>query len=127
MSKKLGVAIVHELCPICTKEMDSSLVMNTKLTEKAAAAVEAMYETNKWSSEICPECKTMKEQGFILIGAVEAKTTDVTNPYRNGLLWCVKQEVAIELFKPYPPPASGVSFIDINVARQMNLPNTQED
>lgn len=123
MTKKLEVAIVHELCPICTKEMDSSLVMNTKLTEKAAEAVKAMHETNKWSSAICPECKAMKEQGFILIGAVESKTTDVTNPYRSGNIWCVKQEVADKLFDPHGAPKSGVAFIDVTVAAQMELPN----
>lgn len=123
-SKKLGVALVHTLCPVCTRVIDDSILLNKRLTEGEAKKVEAMNNTNTWSKELCSECQEMKSKGFILIGADEKKTEDVTNPWRTGQIWCVKQEVADELFKPHPPPASGISFIDINVARQMQLPNT---
>lgn len=65
-------------------------------------------------------------KGFILIGAVEDKTEDATNPYRNGQLWVVTREVAIELFGPNPP-TSGVAFVDIHVAKQMKLPDINMD
>ena len=125
MSKKnkLGVALVKELCSICTKEMNGPIIINTKLTESMAKKVEDMHgKTIGWSKELCPECKDIKEKGFILIGAVEKKTTDVTNPYRSGNIWCVKQEVADKLFAPHPAPPSGVAFIDVTVAAQMELP-----
>lgn len=124
MGNKLGVALIHTLCKVCAKEMDGEILMNTKLTEANAKKVEAMNGTNVWSKELCPDCKNMKEQGFILIGADETKTEDVTNPWRTGFIWCVKQEVADTLFAPHPPPASGIAFIDIRVAQQMKLPNT---
>lgn len=120
--KKFATALVHELCPVCTKEVDSSIFMNKKLTEGMAKKVEDLHGKNMWSKALCPECQNMKEQGFILIGAVEAKTVDATNPYRSGNIWCVKQEVAETLFAPHGAPPAGIAFIDVTVAEQMKLP-----
>lgn len=127
MEKKIGVALVHELCPVCTKEMDGSIFINQKLSEKEAKKVKDMHGKVVWSKELCPDCKEMKSQGFILIGAVEAKTEDATNPYRSGNIWCVKQEVADQLFAPHPAPPSGIAFVDVTVAAQMQLPNVNLD
>lgn len=121
--KKVGTALIHELCPVCTKEMDSSILINRKLSEKAAADVEKLHGTVKWSPEWCEDCKDMKTKGFILIGAVEAKTDDATNPYRSGNIWVVTQEVAEELFAPHGAPKSGVAFVDVTIASQMELPD----
>lgn len=123
MKNKLGVALTKELCPVCTKEMEGPILINKKLTESAAKKVEDMHDqVIAWSKTLCDDCTDMKSKGFILIGAVEKKTTDVTNPYRSGNIWCVKQEVADNLFAPNPPPPSGISFIDVNVAHEMELP-----
>tara|TARA_B110000503_G_C7132385_1_gene407351 strand:- start:615 stop:1049 length:435 start_codon:yes stop_codon:yes gene_type:complete len=121
--KKLGIALVHQLCPVCTKEMDSSILMNTKLSEKEAESIERLDGTIKWSKDWCKVCEDMKTKGFILIGAVEAKTDDATNPYRSGNIWVVKQEVADALFAPHGAPKSGVAFVDVTIASQMQLPD----
>ena len=122
--KKIGVALTKELCPICAKEIEGPIIMNTRLTESDAEKVEEMHgKVLDWSKTPCESCADMKSKGFVLIGAVEAKTTDATNPYRNGNIWVVKQQVADDLFKPHPAPKSGVAFIDVNVAQQLNLPN----
>lgn len=124
MSNKLGVALTKTLCPICTIEMDGDILLNTKLTENEAKKVEDLHnQVIGWSKIPCTSCQELMTKGFILIGAVEAKTEDVTNPYRSGNIWVVKQEVADNLFKPNPAPSSGVSFIDVNVAKEMELPN----
>ncbi|TXG80324.1 MAG: hypothetical protein E6R13_08330 [Spirochaetes bacterium] len=121
--KKLGVALAKELCPVCTKQMDGPILMNTRLTPGEADKVEKFHgQLIGWSKELCPECKEMKEKGFILIGAVEKKTTDVTNPYRSGNIWVVAHSVATNLFGENPPK-SGIAFIDVTVAHQMGLPN----
>lgn len=128
MKKTLGVALTKELCMVCTKEMDGAIVLNTRLTEGAAKKVESMHgQVVGWSKTLCPDCLDMKSKGFILIGAVEKKTEDVTNPYRSGNIWVVKQEVADNLFKPNPAPASGIAFIDVTVAAQMELPGVNLD
>ena len=124
MSNKLGVALTKTLCPICTEEMDGDILLNTRLTEGEAKKVQAMYnQVVSWSKTLCPDCLDMKSKGFILIGAVEVKTEDVTNPYRSGNIWVVKQEVADDLFEPNGAPASGIAFIDVTVAAQMELPD----
>ena len=118
----VGIALTKELCMICTKEMEGGIVMNTRLTPTNAKRVEALHgEVVGWSKELCDECIDMKSKGFVLIGAVEAKTEDVTNPYRSGNIWVVKQEVADRLFEGNPPK-SGIAFIDVNVAHEMELP-----
>ena len=123
----LGVALTKEACPICAKTVDGPIVMNTWLTKGEAKKVKELHgKTLNWMKEPCDECKDMMTKGFILIGAVEKKSPDVTNPYRSGNIWCVKQEVAIQLFGPNPP-ASGVAFIDINVAKQLELPGINMD
>jgi hypothetical protein len=127
MEKKEGIAITHELCPVCTKEMEGSLFINKKLTEKSAEEVEQMTGDITWSKTFCNTCTDMKSKGFILIGAVEAKTTDVTNPYRSGNVWCVEQQVAEELFSPHGAPKSGVAFVDVTVAAQIQLPGVNLD
>jgi hypothetical protein len=123
MTKKVGVALVHELCPVCTKEMEGSIFINKKLTQKSAEEVEKMDGNVTWSKTFCPDCTDMKNKGFILIGAVEAKTKDVTNPYRSGNVWCVDQKVAEDLFAPHGAPKSGVAFVDVTVAAQIKLPD----
>lgn len=119
----LGTALVNELCPVCTKHVNGVVMMNQKLTKAEYKKVKKMHNQNVWSKELCNSCKDMKKQGFILIGAVEKKTEDVTNPYRSGNIWCVKQEVADQLFAPHPAPPSGIAFVDVQVAAEMELPN----
>lgn len=108
-----------ELCPVCTKRTGGSMI---------DIPVEEYSKHNvTWSKDLCPECQEMKTKGFILIGAVEDKTTDATNPYRSGNVWCVEQSVAEEVFKPHPAPASGIAFIDVKVAQAMALPGVNID
>jgi len=98
----------NKICPICAKNADSS-------------------KSVEWAKKPCDDCTELMSKGFVLIGAVEQKTVDVTNPYRSGNVWCVDQSVADDLFAPNPAPPSGVSFIDINVAKELDLPNINFD
>ena len=100
MSKK------REMCPICTKKTGT-----------------AEHQEKRWAKEPCPECAELKKKGFVLIGAVEKKTTDVTNPYRSGNIYVVAQEVADDIFKPHGAPKSGVAFVDVNILSEMKFPD----
>ena len=42
MPDKLGVSIVKYLCPICGKEADNGIIMNSLLTEENAKEVEQL-------------------------------------------------------------------------------------
>lgn len=108
-----------ELCPVCTRKTGGDTI---------EIPVGDYHRHNViWSRDLCAECLGMKSKGFILIGAVEDKTTDATNPYRSGNVWCVDHSVAEEVFKPHPPPASGIAFIDVKVAQAMALPGVNID
>lgn len=37
---KIGVALVHEICPICGKPMNEQILMNTVLSKKYAKEIE---------------------------------------------------------------------------------------
>lgn len=99
---------MKNICSICTKDEEGNLPKSDQ-------------KNLKWMSIPCISCQELMTKGFILIGAVEAKTEDVTNPYRSGNIWVVKQEVAVQLFGEKLPPA-GIAFIDVTVAAQMELP-----
>lgn len=117
---KINTVPIRELCPICANEIGKSVLMKTDPTETEK---KASKDGGKiiWGKP-CDSCSDLRKRGFVLIGAVESKTTDTTNPYRSGNVWCVEWEVAEELFKPHGAPKSGVAFVDINVAQQMKLP-----
>ena len=57
MPDKLGVSIVKYLCPICGKEADNGIIMNSLLTEENAKEVEKLH--NKaigYADHACKEC-----------------------------------------------------------------------
>jgi len=122
-----AVAHIKELCPVCAKETEGSAYVNSRTGILDAEQVKNLKDTIVWSKDWCDKCRKMKEKGFILIGAVQAKTEDATNPYRSGNIWVVNPEVAEKLFAPHGAPKSGVAFVDINVAKQMQLPNINMD
>lgn len=98
---KLSKNLTRELCPVCTEETESSILLNAKYDP---ASIKDIKGNVKWSPDFCPKCAKMKEDGlFILIGAVEAKTKDATVPYRSGNIWGVLPEVAVQLFAPHEP------------------------
>ena len=43
MPDKLGVSIVKYLCPICGREADNGIIMNSLLTEENAKEVEKLH------------------------------------------------------------------------------------
>jgi hypothetical protein len=121
MENKIGIALIHELCPVCAKENNSSIIINSRLTEKMANYVKEQNGKTVWSKEICPECKAMLNQGFVLIGAVQSKS-EPNNPYRSGNLWCIKRETAQKIFGE-ELPEHGFAFIDVHDALEIGLPD----
>lgn len=118
----LGVALVKEACPLCGALSGGPIVMNSILSEKRAKEVEALNgKTIGYSEEPCKECKSVMEQAFLIIGIVEAKTNDNSNPYRSGNQWGIKKEAAIEMFGE-EMCKKGVAFIDILIANEIELP-----
>ena len=95
MSNKIGVALVKYVCPICgqVKEDLSAIVMNTRLTNKAARDVESMHDQVVGiSDKPCKECQSYIDQGaFFVIGIDSERTDDMKNPYRSGHIVGIKK------------------------------------
>ena len=86
--KKLGVALVNYICPICGKidEGASAIVMNKLLTTASAKKVEEMHnQVVGFSDKPCKHCQEWIDKGaFFVIGCDPDKTNDMKNPYRSG-------------------------------------------
>ena len=90
MPDKLGVSIVKYLCPICGKEADNGIIMNSLLTEENAKEVEKLH--NKaigYADHACSECKQYSKDAIFFIGIDEEKSTK-EEPYRTGQVVGVK-------------------------------------
>ena len=101
----LEVALTKELCPICCKEMDGSIVMNQILTEKEASKVKDLH--NKvvgFSNHCCDECAKHKDEVVYFIGIDGSKSSSksLEDLYRTGQVAGVKKDANIlKYFKSY--------------------------
>lgn len=117
---KLGVALVKEACPLCGKTEDGPIIMNTRLTNKMARKVEELHgQVIGYMDKPCKECQEYMSKGFLLIGVIDEKTEDKTNPYRSGNIWVIKHEAAEKMFND---TSKGAAFIDVKAAEQIGLP-----
>ena len=118
--KNLGTALVKRLCPVCLKEQDSEILMNTVLTEKNADNIEAMHgKIIGFMEDACDECqeKLPKDKGSWLVVVDLDKTEDKSNPHRTGQLFGVTKEFALKIGL-----TSYISYIDYNDAIKLNFP-----
>lgn len=107
MNKPFEVALAKQLCPICCSEHEV-LLMNNKLTKKAANAVkEANDKVIGFLEEPCNECQKFLKNGYIAMVGIDPEkstlnedenTVRLTGMYRTGQLGWIKREVAKEMF-----------------------------
>ena len=88
-----GVACVEYLCPICGKPAKHAVIMNSKLTKKAATAVKEMHgKPIDWFDEPCEECQHHINDGaFFIIGIDIEKSKESFNYYRTGHIVGIKK------------------------------------
>lgn len=93
--KKIGVALVHKICVVCGKKVDSEseILINQRLGKKAAQQVEEMNgQAVGFAEKLCEDCQKIVDEGACFIIAVdEEKTTDFNNPYREGHVVAIKK------------------------------------
>ena len=94
MSEDFGLALVKELCPICCKEMDGSIIIGKTFNAKHAKEINKMNgQVIGFSDKPCPECQKHIDDGcFFIIGVDSEKTEDVNNPYRSGHIVGLKKD-----------------------------------
>ena len=121
MSKELlGTALVKRLCPVCLKQEDSEILMNTVLTEKNAEEVKKLHgKVVGFSDKCCDECKEKlpPEKGSWFIVVDSEKTEDLNNPYRTGSIFGVSKDYATKV-----GINSYLAYIDVKDAIKLNFP-----
>lgn len=98
----IGVALVHYACPICGREMDddSAILMNQKLTKKAAKEVNELNgKCVGFSNKACDECASHKDDCIYIIEIDEEKS-EPNNLCRTGKYWGVIKDFS--LFVEHP-------------------------
>ena len=101
----LEVSLVKELCPVCCKEMDGPIVLNSILTENEAKKVKDLH--NKvigFADHCCEECAKYKDKVvfFIKIDGSKSSKNSLKDIYREGEIIGIKREADIvEHFEKY--------------------------
>lgn len=122
MSNNLEVALTKQLCPVCLKEYDGDIVMNSLLTEKYASQVKELHgKITGFMDHICDECKETIGDGVYIIGCIESKTQDFSNPFRSGDIVGIKKEAAERLFNNNKAIEKQCCYMDIEVMKQIGL------
>ena len=98
------VALTKEICPVCGKEMDGPLIMNSFLTEKCAKEVKDL--NNKvigFADHCCEECAKYKDDAVYFVSIDESKSSQsLKELYRTGKISGVnKDSKFIEQFKDF--------------------------
>ena len=96
MSKdNFAVGIVNYACPICGKTAQTDVIMNSKLTKKAAQEIrEANGKVVGYSDTACEECAKHKDE-VVYIVEINASLSQPNNPYRTGYIWGVKPDIPL--------------------------------
>lgn len=109
---KIGTAIVHEVCPICGKPMNESIVINKKLTAKEAKKVKDLNgKAIGISKDACDECLKFKDTAIFCI-AIDEEKSEPNNLYRTGKISGITK--SFKLFTEHPESIittnNGVSY-----------------
>ena len=107
---KFAVSLVNLACPICLGTSEAEIVLNTKLTKKAADEVKDLHNKTVGLGKPCADCKQQLDNGFIALVEVDSSKSGLTdedtvstlsqeNAYRTGNMAWLKRDVANQLFK----------------------------
>ena len=128
MNNNLEVSLVKELCPVCCKEMDGPIIMNSILTEENAKNVKDLH--NKvigFADHCCEECSKYKDEVvfFVSIDASKSSKDSLENLYRTGKISGIKKEAdIIESFKDYIitiKDGTQIIFIDEETGKNLGI------
>lgn len=121
MGNKIGVALTKEVCPVCCKEQDGAIVMNTVLNERNATEVEKLHnQVVGFMPHPCTECREKMPEGTgtWLVIVDEDKSDEPNNPYRTGNIFGMKREDVESIFNV---PYSEIAYMDYRVAQHIGI------
>jgi hypothetical protein len=105
MSKELqvDVAVVHEICPGCNKDMNEHLIIGHNLRTTTPIHDQVHNKAIGISATLCDECQASVPNGIMLIGVDMARTEDMSNPYKSGSIIGLTEEAFKRNFDEAPP------------------------
>ena len=128
MNNNLEVSLVKELCPVCGKEIDGPIILNSILTENEAKKVKDLH--NKvigFANHCCEECSKYKDKVvyFVSIDASKSSKNSLEELYRTGKISGVKKEAdIIKSFKDYIvtiEDSTQIIFIDEEFGKKLGV------
>lgn len=118
---KINTALVNRACFVCTKTVDSEILIGKKLTKNEDHKITDLHnQTIGFSDKLCEECQKMADQGIILIGVISEMTEDMNNPYRSGNISVIKEEAFQKIFDQ-KIPKKRIALIELEVGKQIGL------
>ena len=117
------VALVKLLCPICGREADNEIIINSKLTKEVANEVEKLNgKAVGWANKCCDECAKHKDEVVYFIG-IDSSKSDSNNFYRTGQIVGIKREAEfLKQFEEYIRELKdGTKFCFIEEAAGINI------
>lgn len=120
--KGIPTAIVHYLCPICTKKSSENLIISKKITKKAHEEFDNLHDKPIGFGEPCESCQKYIDDDYIAMVEIDSSKSEIdfdegladnSGAYRTGnIAWMKKDKAEImfntEITKP-------MIFIDSDV------------
>ena len=87
------VSLAKETCPVCAKQFDGPIIMNSLLTPNMAKKVKELNgKSIGFLEKPCNTCKEYMDQGVVVIGVDPERSDDIKNPWRTGAFVVVKDD-----------------------------------
>jgi len=94
---KVGSALLKRKCPVCCKDFNAEIVMNTRISESEAAKVEKMHQqVVGYLDKPCKECH--QDDCIFLVGIIP-ELSDKQGVYRSGSIIGIREGAFIEMFQ----------------------------
>lgn len=118
------VSLVKYLCPICGKEAEEGIIMNSLLTEKVAKEVSNLNgKAIGYADHSCKECAKYSKEAIFVIGVDKEKFDK--EPYRTGDIVGIKRNSRFaKHLEPHTKTlkdGSTYCFMDKEVGKELGL------
>ena len=131
VENNFAVSLVNYACPICGKQADNAIIMNSHLTKESAKQVDELnHKTIGWAENACDECAARKDDCIYVI-EIDSDKSEPSNPYRTGMYWGLVKDYP--LFVKHPEyilkTKNGVQycFMDKELAIKLGFPHNHDN
>jgi hypothetical protein len=123
--KHLDMAMVHKLCPVCTRKVEEHILMDTKFrSSPGKLEAELHNKAIGIADTMCNDCKEAIGEGIYLIEIDAAKSEDTRNPWRTGNIAGVSREFWERNFN-MPVPEKQISYAEAPIV--MNIQKQSDE